>query len=278
VDIVFISDFFASQILGGGELNDDELIKLLQEKNNVVAINSQNITLNFLKTNNKSKFIISNFAGLSIESIKYISDNIHYIVYEHDHKYLPNRNPGVYKNYKAPKNEIINLHFYKNAKAVFCQSKFHKDIVERNLGLANIISAGGNLWSIETLEYLKKLSTKDKKQACSIMDSNIPHKNTKKAVAFCKHKGYEYDLIKSQNYKQFLNRLTDNKKLVFFPETPETLSRIVVEARMSGMDTITTKNIGAIGENWFNMKGKELIYTMQTKRHLIRNKVLDFLE
>lgn len=278
MNIVFISDFFSNQILGGGELNDAELIKLLQEKNSIICINSQNATLNFLKTNSKSKFIISNFIGLSTESKKYICDSIEYIIYEHDHKYLSNRNPGVYKNYQAPKNKITNFNFYKNAKAVFCQSNFHKGIIEKNLNLDNIISVGGNLWSLETLDYLKQLSIKNKKQVCSIMDSNIPHKNTKKAIAFCKHKGYDYDLIKSQNYKHFLNRLTDNKKLVFFPETPETLSRIVVEARMSGMDTITSKNIGAIGEKWFNMKGKELIYTMTTKRHIIRNKVLDSLK
>ena len=278
MDIVFISDFFAHQVLGGGELNDDELINLLSEKNSVDTINSQNVTLDFLKKNNKSKFIISNFTGLNIESQRYISENIHYVLYEHDHKYLPNRNPGVYDEYEAPKNKIINLHFYKNAKAVFCQSNFHKGIVEKNLNLTNIKSVSGNLWSLETLEYLKKLSGKNKKEVCSVMDSNIPHKNTNKAVAFCKYKGYEYKLIKSQNYKDFLDQLTDNKKLVFFPETPETLSRIVVEARMAGMDTITSKNIGAIGEKWFNMKGKELIYTMKTKRHLIRNMVLDYLK
>ena len=47
---------------------------------------------------------------------------------------------------------------------------------------------------------------------------------------------------------------------------------------MSGMNTVTSKNIGAVKESWFSLKGKELIYVMKTKRLLIRNMVLDSLK
>ena len=33
MDYIFISDFFVDQVLGGGELNDDELVKLIKQKN-----------------------------------------------------------------------------------------------------------------------------------------------------------------------------------------------------------------------------------------------------
>lgn len=278
MDIVFISDFFSNQILGGGELSDEQLILMLKEENTVTTINSSNVSLDFLEKNKKSKIIVSNFAGLRQEAKQYIVDNLQYIVYEHDHKYLPKRNPSLYKDYLAPKQDIINLEFYANSRKVFCQSGFHKTIVEKNLSLDNITSVGGNLWSLEALEYLKELSKKDKRNACSIMDSNIPHKNTKKAVAFCKYKKYEYDLVKSSSYKSFLDSLSNNKKLVFFPETPETLSRIVVEARMAGMETITSKNIGAIGEDWFSLKGSDLIDVMIDKRQQIKDLVLESIK
>ena len=204
MNVVFISDYFLNEILGGGELNDDELIKLLKKENNVTIIKSRNVTLDFLKTNRDSKYIISNFADLSEISKNYIIKNTYYVLYEHDHKYLPHRNPGLYVDYKAPQEHIINLRFYECAKTVFCQSDFHKNILEKNLNLDNIVSLGGNLWSLDALDYIKKLVTKDKKKIYSIMDSQIPHKNTKKAIAFCKHKGYQYQLIKSNDYKTFL--------------------------------------------------------------------------
>ena len=91
------------------------------------------------------------------------------------------------------------------------------------------------------------------------MQSNIPHKNTTDAIKYCQVKGLEYNLIPPDIPTKFLKHLGSYSTLVFFPKTPETLSRIVVEARMMGMATKTTKNIGAIHEDWFDKKGLDLI-------------------
>ena len=111
-----------------------------------------------------------------------------YIIYEHDHKYLTTRNPSVFPNFKAPKEAIINYEFYKEAIAVLCQSNFHKEIVEKNLELENIISVGGNLWSTESLNLMEEISQKEKNKACSVLKSNIGHKNTLEALRFCQVK------------------------------------------------------------------------------------------
>jgi len=63
--------------------------------------------------------------------------------------------------------------------------------------------------------------------------------------------------------------LGGNKALVFFPKTPETLSRIVVEARMMDMRVITNKLVGASREDWFKLRGEELIEVMEAKRQQI---------
>ena len=76
-------------------------------------------------------------------------------------------------------------------------------------------------------------------------------------------------------YKDFLERLGANKFLIFLPKTPETLSRIAVEARMMGMSVVTNKNVGASKEEWFSLKGMELIDVMRSKRSDIPKKILD---
>ena len=76
--------------------------------------------------------------------------------------------------------------------AVICQSTMHKEIVQKNLNLDNIISIGGNLWSEEVLNLLEEYSKNKKQNKYSIMNSHIGHKNTTDAVRFCKYKNYDY--------------------------------------------------------------------------------------
>ena len=272
--IVFIADFFADQVLGGGELNNEELINnLTSDGHEIIKINSHDVTRNFIESNSQSAFIVANFINLSIECIASLYDK-KYVIYEHDHKYIPSRNPGIYENFKAPQADLVNVGFYRKASAVFCQSQFHKDIVGRNLSEVNLISLGGNLWPEDSLNFMEEMAHTKKAARCSIMDSPIEHKGTREAVGYCEYKNYQYDLISSDSYEEFLSLLGKNRTLVFFPKTPETLSRIVVEARMMGMSVVVNKMIGATREEWYKQKGADLIETMRKKREAIKNAVL----
>tara|TARA_R110000824_G_scaffold30310_1_gene99910 strand:+ start:1957 stop:2805 length:849 start_codon:yes stop_codon:yes gene_type:complete len=276
--IVFVADFFVEDgLLGGGELNNDEVIRILSNfGHEILKINSSQVTPKFLHDNKDVSFIIANFIALARPCLDILTREVKYIIYEHDHKYLTTRDPATYKDFKAPSEHIINYDFYKNALAVLCQSAFHANIIKKNLNLNNIVNLSGNLWSLESLERIKTISKKQKKNRCSILDSNIQHKNTVGAIKYCKHKDIEYELVKSDVYYNFLEKLGSNESFVFFPQTPETLSRVVVEARMMGMKTITNNLIGAIGEPWFESKGIELIEIFKKKRDEIPNIILNY--
>ena len=125
---------------------------------------------------------------------------------------------------------------------------------------------------------LEEYSLREKKEKYSIMNSNIGHKNTIEAVRYCKYKNYDYDLINPCSYKDFLSQLGQNQGFVFFPKTPETLSRIIVESRMMGMKVITNQLPGAVKEEWFKLKGKALVDIMRAKRQEIPNIVLQSFE
>ena len=275
IDMLFIADFFADQVPGGGELNNDVLInRLVARGHKVRRLNSHLVSEQDIISS--EAIIVSNFVNLS-EKNKEMLQNKNYIIYEHDHKYLPSRNPAAYANYKAPKDQIINRKFYMNASMVLCQSKFHFDIIKRNLELENILSLGGNLWTEQQFASLEKLSSSPKTDTYAIMDSPIAHKNTHEAVQYCETLGLDYNLISPAPPTVFLRNLGAHSTFVFFPKTPETLSRVVVEARMMGMKTKTTNNIGAIHEQWFNKKGLDLIDYMRYKQGEIENNVLESL-
>jgi GT2 family glycosyltransferase len=265
--VIFVADFFVDQVVGGGELNNEELIKLLRESDfTVEKRRSHTADLNFIKQNLKSFFIISNFIHLHQDCRNFLSKNANYIIYEHDHKYLASRNPATYSYFQAPVAELRNYFFYKNAQKVVCQSHFHKEIIEKNLQTDNVVTVAGNLWSVATLDYLRHMATQPKEEKVSIMDSPIPHKNTAKAQIYCDSKKLDFELIEDNNPIKFLQKLGKNKTFIFFPGTPETLSRIVVEARMMGMSVKTNNLVGAAHEEWFSLKGEELVDFMLGKR------------
>ena len=110
------------------------------------------------------------------------------------------------------------------------------------------------------------------------MASQNWHKNTQGAIRYCKLKNLDYDLILQCSYEEFLKRLGSNNKFLFLPQTPETLSRIVVEARMMGMTVLTNNQVGATKEDWFKLKGEELIAVMQNKREEIPNKIIEIFK
>ena len=274
---VLITDYFVEEILGGGELNDSCLCDLLEKrKHDVIKIKSQNVNLDFIKNNKDCFFVVSNFVQLSKDSKAELQKS-KYIIYEHDHKYLRNRDPSQYKDYTAPRSALVNMAFYRAAVAVICQSKYHAEIVYKNTKLNNIKNIGGNLWSDNVLDLMEELLATKKRSCFSIVDSPIPHKNTNGAVHYCQKRQEEHELI-SGDYHSFLKQMAANDKLAFFPMTPETLCRVVVEARMLGVEVHTNSRVGATSEDWFRLGGKELISLMRRKRGEIVDTIIDIFQ
>lgn len=273
--VVFISDFFVEDITGGGELNDYEIYKIITNRGyNTKRINSHLFSQDEIEEN--VFYVVSNFINLK-DDVKSRLQKHRYILYEHDHKYVRSRNPALYKNFIAPPEEIINQDFYKKAQAVLCQSNFHKDIIQKNIHLENLINVSGNAWSLETLEFIRTISKVEKEDRTSILRSNIYHKNTSGAIDYCIRKNEKYDLISDNNYHNFLSKMGSNRKFVFIPKTPETLSRICVEARMMNMSVVTNGLIGASKEDWYSYKGEKLIDHMIQKREDIANTIIGLI-
>ena len=281
LDYIIVSDFLHSEVHGGCELNNKEIQYLLtREGFSVREIRSQEVSIGFLKENSNSKFIITNFVRLPEPSKKYLENNLQYIIYEHDHKYLINRDPSSFKNYTATSSNIINYNFYRAAMSIFGQTKIHADVIKRNLKLDHIINIGGNLWSEEHLDFLEKLAeeTKEKENKHSVFSSPNLIKGSGEAINFCETNKKEYEFLTPQPFESLMQALSKNEYFVFLPLTLETCSRIVLEARMLGCKVVTTEKVGALSEEWFKLKGKDLIDFMRVKREEIKNLIVGAFE
>lgn len=274
--IYFISDFFAEHVPGGAELVDCEVIKYFTSKGYEVkkirSFDIKEIKKSFLDT---GYYIISNFVGLSDE-IKSDFSNHRYSIYEHDHKYLTTRDPSVFKDFKAPQSEIIDRFFYANAENVFCQSKKHKEVIENNLKLSNIVNLGCSLWSSEELDSLEVACQIPKTKEAVILKSDNQIKGTIDSINFCHSKGINFDLVGDMPFPDFVTEMAKYEKFIFFPKVLESFSRIAVESRILGCQLVTNKNLGCTSEPWFReRKGKELLRFVKEQQQKVLSKVED---
>jgi len=277
--ILYISDFFLDTIQGGGELVDDCLINNLIERGyDVQRVHCGNATPEFIDNNSAAFFIVSNFVTLSEESKESLGAQS-YVIYEHDHKYIIERNPSAYKNFEVPSHRLANLSFYRNAKAVFSQSKLHSEVIGKNVKGANVINLGCTLWSDEHLRALENNLDTQKDDKFAIVNSENPVKGRDPAIAYCRNKNVSFDLIGSNDYKEFIAQLAAKKGLVFFSQVLESFCRLVVEARVLDC-TITTNNLnGCASEEWFkNYKGKELLNFLKEKKKEVIDTIISVIK
>lgn len=277
--ILWISDFFLEDgVYGGAELVDNIIISELKKNHTVDTVNSANIT--YKELGSYEKLIFSNFVLVSNDLLKKISSsNIEYLIMEHDHKYLSNRDPSPFRSQQAPPKYIKNYNFYKSAKAVLCQSSGHAQCLIKNLYIENIVNLGSSIWSTDQYEHLRQLGPVSKNDKYAIVDSPNSVKNTSLAVKYCNKNSIQYDLISDKNWNSFVKKMSTYKGLVFFPKVYESFCRLIVEARMMNLEVITNDKIGAITESWFHeIKGEELINFLQENKKRIFNTLEECIE
>jgi hypothetical protein len=272
VRYVIVADFWADDFAGGGgkhsggaELSDEILFNIFQNRNeDVIKRKSSEVTNDFLEEERDSTFILSNFFQLHPFLLEKI-ESLRYILYCHDYKFVGHMQPQKYEDFIVPKEELIFLSLFENASAVICQSSLQESIHRDNLGASNLINFSGNLWAHEDLDLMQSLGNGEKKEICSVVKSPYLEKGVPEAIKFCIKERLDYELISDKDYRKFLHKLGGNKGLVFWSLLPETCGRIVVEAKMMGVNVRTNSLLGASHEPWFNLQGKELVDIMRNK-------------
>jgi len=276
--IIYISDFFLEQIKGGGELVDDCLMRHLEESGYIVEKKRCSL-LQKEDLKQDAFFIVSNFVSLP-DDLKKNLENKQYAIFEHDHKYIIERNPSSYPDFQVPPSRLVNISFYRNATAIFAQSNLHASVIKKNIKTGHVVNLGCSLWSKEHLNVLRNNINKDKCSKYAVLDSDNPVKGRAQAQAVCKKNNLEYDLIGSSEYERFIEQLSYKKGLVFFsPQVLESFCRLVVEARILGCELITNKYNGCTSEKWFKeYKGEELLNFIEEQQDKVVQKVVEQIE
>ena len=269
MQVIFLQDFFAHQHLGGAELHDEVVAQYFSSRGLLHSkINTYNLTPEQVLENTDKTWFISNFVALKNVCKALLAKHCKYLIYEHDYKFLKNRNPIEYPNFLAPDNtHKCNFTFYKNALKVVCLSKMHRRIFDDNLGLPNIDNLNCSMWNDEDLDLIKSLNTTPKKPRFAVIQSSNLIKKTAQTANFCDRAELPYDLISAPTHHEFLKILAGYTGLVFQTGHPEPTPRVAVEAKMLNCKFLSQKEvIGVAHEDWFGLNGDELIEEVRTMR------------
>ncbi len=277
--VLLISDEVYSEINNGGaESNNNEIIKIL---------NDSGIKCDFIKTHDFNNtfdsivkydlYIVSNFYFISEEAKNFLYSK-KYIITEHDYKFVRERNPCFFPNLIVPQDRIIHVDFYKNAKFVLVQSNFQKEVFGKSIKLDNLINFSGNLWSDETLDLILSLSKTPKNGKAAILgEDDYGIKGRDISIEFCKKVHLKYDLLPKTNHHSFLKNLSKYSTYVLFPRSPETLSRVSIEARLMGLSVVTSDYTAAVHESFFDYESNRMIEYIKDKPKQILKLITDVL-
>ena len=247
--VVFVSDFFLGEYNGGAEMVDNTIAKSL----NIKHIRTRDVS----NVDPNKTYLLSNTYHLKpyIKAIFKIYEN--YLVFEHDYKIHPSRQPNLFKDNIIPPGERVNYDYYKHARIVFLQTEDHKECFVANEVPGSFEVLHTSIWSKDELDLLEKFSSKEKSYKAAVVSNPHPAKGTPEAVEYCAKNSIEYDLIPPMPKDQFYDTLAGYSKLIYFPSVKESFCRLVVEARALGLEVISSDNYGVTKENWYKTVDKK---------------------
>ncbi len=262
--VVFVSDFFVEDLVGGAELTSEALIQSCSKR--CYKLHSASLTEGLVEASPGKYWIFGNFLGAPKPGIQAVVESgAHYSVIEFDWKYCRFRSPqrcGMTKSGKVctcistPDGQFVRG-FYQEADKLFWMSKTQRDECLQRMEMSLDDSkhlVQGSTWSQEDLLFLKSLredKETQREETWIVQDSPNEIKNTQGTIEYCKTNKIPYRLLGGLKPRDFLVEMRKNTGLVFHPLDYDTCPRVVVEAKLLGLRLDLNSNVMHQHDPWF---------------------------
>lgn len=262
-DYIVISDMFASDYTGGAELTLEAILNKAPGK--VFKVHSGAVTGKLVEDNKDKVWILGNFSQMSRESlVELVVSKVKFAVVECDYKYCRWRSSHLHKlkegkecDCHTQQNGIFVRGLYQRAHKVFFMSENQMKVYEELFPQAkpdNFV-VQTSTFSDKTLELFKKFREERKKREPSntwaIMSGGSWIKAERETIDWCESKEIKYELLGGLTHESFLQKLSTMKGLVFRPAGFDTCPRLVIEAKMLGLELELNDNVQHKDESWF---------------------------
>ena len=264
--IIFVSDLFVKDYVGGGELSTQSLIEscLLP----VAQINSRFVTTEIMNQHKDAFWIFANFSELSLQCITFAIKNLQYSVIEYDYKFCKYRSPEKHIEEEGKcdcENSTMAkavLMFMTHSKCVFWMSHNQKQkYIDKfpflNKHRTQVLSS---IFSEQSLNYIASLDYSKKNNKYLILNSNSWIKGAIECREYAESNNLEYEMVWNLEYKELLAKLAESKGIIFLPKGGDTCPRFTIEAKLLGCDLIINENVQHKNEQWFDTRESCLEY------------------
>ena len=265
--IIFVSDFFKQDILGGAELTTEVLIErsLLP----VVKLHSRSCTKKIMNDNKNCHWIFGNFSHLSRDLILHAYKNLNYSIIEYDYKYCKYRNSEIHRLVEKKKCEchqsshgkVISI-FFQGAKSLWWMSEQQKQCYHDKFPFlqekkSHVLSSIFSRKTLNNLSSLRNQESGGKKWI--IMNSGSPVKGVQNSIKFAQDNGHEFDLVSGLQHEDFIKKIHDSRGMIFLPIGPDTCPRMIIETKLLARDLIINDYVQHKDEEWFSGRSPEEI-------------------
>tara|TARA_A100001011_G_scaffold393650_3_gene484055 strand:- start:3414 stop:5360 length:1947 start_codon:yes stop_codon:yes gene_type:complete len=266
-DVVFVSDLYVDDYIGGAELTTEVLYQYSNHTfvdKKVCKIKSDQVNKDLIQAGLLKKWIFFNYASMSINLIPVIVANLNYSIVEYDYKFCKYRSTEKHLSAEGKEcdchdqqhGKIISAFMY-GADFLFWMSEAQKNFY---LQFFPFLSSKDNTvvtsaFSKETLALLRDLrsNSKERKQKAIIIGSNSWIKGIDDSVEYCKRElSIDYDIVSNLSHSDLLEKLSEYEHFVFMPKGKDTCPRIVIEAKLAGCKIHINDNVQHKEESWWN--------------------------
>ena len=261
-EIVFVSDMFVEDYVGGAELTSEALISSSPFK--VFKLHSKDVTVELLEEGHRCHWIFGNFAGMNLELVPTICANMNYSVLEYDYKYCRYRSPEKHQVIETkPCDCNEDMHgklvsaFYYGAKSLWWMGETQMEryhslfpfLTEKeNIVLSSVFDDQFFL----TVKLLRDKYEGQERKGWIVLGSTSWIKGAEAAESWCKDQGHEYEVLWKLPYGEVLEKLAQAEGFVYLPEGGDTCPRMVIEAKLLGCMLHINDNVEHASEIWFD--------------------------
>jgi hypothetical protein len=283
IEVVFVSDFFVQDVVGGAELTTEALIKGAPCR--TYRIRSHQLSEDLIHKNSEKYWVFGNFANLNFDLIPFIAKSLNYSILEYDYKFCKFRSVEKHEFVekiacKCEETQLAELvqNFFLSAKKVWWMSKNQLEF--QTSKIPKLIDCNSEVLSsvfdVETLHRFQKLNASniDRSPNALIFESPNWLKGTANAIDWCKSNGMDFDLVRDVDYDTMLNVLRKHKTLVYLPNAKDTCPRMVIEAKLLGCELVLNENVQHKDEHWFNAETEQILDYLNFRTKVFWNNTL----
>lgn len=281
-DVIFVADLFEEDYIGGAELTT-EAIYTKSPGHRVFKLHSSSLTPELVEANKDKYWVLFNWTGApkpALAALVYLS--CRYSIVEYDYKICKYRSLDLHllKEGKdcdcaPPATRLSNFAIILSqcARSVFYMSESQRSIchglicshvgsnlvLPRHHDFADFILS--SVWKDKDLDFIEELAKKRRESKVQdkwvVLSGGSWIKNQEATEKYCQSKGIPYELVGNLPYQDFLIKMARYKGLVFRPAGHDTCPRLVVEAKLLGLELDLNENVQHKNEWWFDTPDNE---------------------